>query len=274
MSRWNAVYASWVLDLRRARLRREEARALERVGKSFRAAAPPDAVAAPVAEASAAVGALEERQRTLAQRLAESLEADRRDYRATGTSIGRALIVVRGILDRLVLRDEAWRARHALPATVAELGRRVLLDPSSSAVLPPAERQQGAEACAELQRATREREALLAPYGGEVVPRWLRAVLDELATFGSFVRNELTTRIFMRLPALAAMAAAWWVAHRFTTSSRWNWMKGEPRTGLPPQTLELLSFWLPLLAAAFVAYLMASVGRRLRKRYLDESGGR
>src|SRR5262245_1311671 len=127
MSRWNAVYESWVLDFRRARLRRDEARAVESVGKGFRATSPEaGASAASGAAGLAEVAALEERQRTLSQRLAESLEADRRDYRATGTGFGRALIVLRGILDRLVLRDEAWRARHALPGSLAQLGRAVL----------------------------------------------------------------------------------------------------------------------------------------------------
>jgi hypothetical protein len=227
-----------------------------------------------VAGALASVVELEERVRALTERLAGSLEADRRDFRATGSALGRALIVARGILDRLVLRDEAGTARRALPARQVELGRCVAADAAALERLPAADRRRVFEAGAARARAEAERRALLEPLGGSAWPAWLRAVLAELGTFGRFLREELTKKVYLRLPGLAAMGAAWWIAQRYTDSrfeTRLNHFTGEGRAGLTRGEYELLSFWLPLVVAALVAHTLAALTKRVRRRYAGES---
>lgn len=270
------MYASWELDLRIARLRREETAALAQAGRKFRTASlePGPAPSEPVAKALASVAALEEHSRALAERLASSLEADRSDYRATGSQIGRWLIVVRGILDRLVLRDETSIAKRRLPGRQSELGVRVVADAEALARLPAEDRSRWLETRTALDKAVAGRAALLAPYGGETLPAWLRGALGELRTFGAFLKDELTKKIYLRLPALAAMAAAWWVTERFASSrfeASLNHYTGLGRMGLPEGALGLLSFWLPLIVAALVAYALATVTKRVRRRYLGES---
>ena len=275
MARWKSVYAAWDLDLKLARLSREETAALAQAGRRFRTAslelAPAPSV--PVARALAGVAELEEHARALAERLAGSLEADRRDYREAGSDLSRWLIVARGILDRLVLRDEAWLARHRLPERQVELGRRVVADPTTLEYLPAEDRQRVLEVQAALARTQAERAELLAPYGGEILPAWLRIALAEVRIFAAFVKEELTKKVYLRLPTLAAMAAAWWVTQRFTSSrfeTSLNHFTGEGRTGLPEAALGLISFWLPLVVAALAAYVLSTLSKRLRRRYLGE----
>src|SRR5262245_1184407 len=275
-ARWKAAYASWELDLSIARLRREEKTALTQAGRRFRTASlePGPEPSEPVARALARVAELEEHARALAERLEGSLGADRRDYRAAGSGLGRWLIVARGILDRLVLRDEAWRARHQLPGRQAELGLRVMADGAARERPPAADRERALAASAAVERARSERAALLAPWGGHAVPAWLRKLRTELGTFAAFLQDELSKRVLLRLPALSAMAAAWWVAQHFSSSrfeSSLNHFTGEGRAGLSAAALEQLTFWLPLVAAASITYILAAVTKRVRRRYLGEA---
>lgn len=270
VARWRVVWASLELELRLRRLRRELAAAQVEVGKAFRtrveAGEPLDE---PVAGALARVAALEERERALAQRLADSLAADRRDYRAAASGVSRALIVVRGILDRLVVRDEAFVARRELPRRRGELGASALGDEHAAARLPDDVRRAADEARAALERARAERQLLLAPYGGQALPRPLALMLRELATFATFLRLELTKKFVLRLPALAAMAAGWWLARRYTSSRLPHWLTGDERSRLSEDALAQLSFWLPLVVAALAAYASFSLSRRVRQRYLE-----
>jgi hypothetical protein len=275
-ARWKALYASWELDLAIARLRREEAAARAQAGRRFRTASmePVPAPSDQVARALASVAELEEHARALTERLVASLEADRRDYRATGSEIGRALIVARGVLDRLVLRDETARARRDLPSRQAQLGTRILEDPEALARLPEEDRQRALAARAALENARAARTALLAPFGGDPLPAWMRGVLNELRDFGGYLKEELTRKIYLRLPALAAMAAAWWTTAHFTTSrfeSSLNRFTGEGRTGVSEAALEQLQFWFPLVVAALVAYVLSTLTKRLGRRYLGEA---
>ncbi len=275
LPRWRAVAANFELGVRLRGLRQAESLALERAGKCFHTVPtrPETPWAAPVADALLRVAALQEYERALAQRLAASLEADRKDYRATEANLGRWLIVVRGILDRLVVRDEAWRARRELPAHLRELGARVMADAAAAEALPADERTRAVAAQKALRDATSEREALLAPFGGQVLPNPLRLLVAEFTTFCEFVREELSKKVVLRLPAFAAMGAAWWVTHRFTSGrfeGRLNRYFGVGRTELSPEAIDWMSFWLPVLAAALVAYLLSTLTKRVRRRYLDE----
>jgi len=273
--RGKAVWASFELDLKLRRLVREELAARAEAGKAFRASVGADAtLAAPVASALARVVALEEREHTLATRLADSLAADRRDYRDARSGLGRCLIVVRGLLDRLVLRDEAWSARRALPEHHAELAARVFDDEGALARMPAEPRQRVAEARAVIESVRTERAELLAPYGGRAVPGVLAAIVRELATFGAFVREEVTKRIFLRVPALAAMAVSWWLTQRYTSSNGvQRFFSDDHRSYLSEETLSMLSFWLPVFATALVGYASWWLSRRVRSRYLGPDAG-
>lgn len=276
LRRAQVLQASLALDLRLRRLRREESAALAQAGRLFRTASVElgTAPSEPLATALAGVAELEERARVLTERLASSLEADRRDFRATGSALGRGLIVVRGILDRMVLRDEAGCARRALPARQRELGQRVAEDAGALARLPAADRERVEAARDARARAEQERATLLAPHGNHPLPPALRSLWGELRSFGALLRDELTRKVYLRLPALAAMGAAWWLTQRYTTArveSNLHRLTGEGRTGLSAGAYDLLSFALPLVVAALVAHLLAAVTRRIRRRYAGET---
>ena len=271
--RWKVVLETWRLDRELARARHTEERALAGVGRGFRQthALLSSTLPAAVGSAFARAAALEGRHQTLSARLGASLEADRQDYTDTASAWGRWLIVARGVLERLVLREEARRAQHELPAHLAELGALALGDPELAARIPAEQRSAVEEARAVLGRLERERTTLLEPYHGELVPRWLALLARELRTFSTFLWVELTKRFFLRLPALAAMTVAWWLTHAYTTSSfESNFRKatGHGRTGISEETMERLQFWLPILAAALVAYLSTHIAERVRRRYL------
>jgi hypothetical protein len=276
LPRWKVLQERLALNLRIRRLHKEETAALAQAGRLFRTGLEPStAPVGSVAEALASVIELEERARVLAERLAGSLESDRRDFRATGSALGRGLIVARGILDRLVLRDEAGTARRELPGRQIELGRRVAGDQTALAQLPAADRQRLLEARAVRARAEAERAELLAPHGSRPWPAWARTLGAELLTFTSFLRDELQKRVYLRLPALVAIAAAWWITQSYTASrfeARLNHFTGEGRAGLSPGEYELLSFGLPLVASAVVAHLLALLTRLVRRRYAGEPG--
>jgi hypothetical protein len=281
LRRWKVITTSLGLGLLIRRLRKEQTAALAQVGRLYRTSslepgsvgsepAPSDAVA----QALASVAELEERLRVLSERLAGSLEADRRDFRATGSALGRGLIVVRGVLDRLVLRDEAGCARRALPERQIELGRRLLADPAALERVEPSDRQRLLEASAARARAEAERTELLAPFGNDPLPAWMRGAWDETRTFGRLLKDELTKKVYLRVPALAAMAVAWWITQRYTDSrfeTNLNHFTGEGRAGLSSGEFELLTFWLPLVVSALVAHALAALTRRIRRRYAGES---
>jgi hypothetical protein len=150
-----------------------------------------------------------------------------------------------------------------------------MADDAARERLPAEDRERALAASAALERARNERAALLAPWGGEAFPAWLRGIRAELETFVSYLKDELSKKVLLRLPALAALAAAWWIAEHYSSSrfeTSLNHFTGEGRTGLSEAALQQLTFWLPLVAAASIAYLIAALTKRVRRRYLGEDG--
>ncbi len=271
--RWNTAFAAWRVDRQLAAARRRAASARERAGRAFRetTSTHPGSLPEPVGAALARVSALEDRRQALVSRLAASFETDRRDYTDTASAWGRWLVVVRGALDRLVLREEARRARRELPRHYLELASFALVDPELALHIPADLRSEVELARESIQRAERERAALIDPVGGEPAARWLLALRREGRTFVAFVWTELSKKLVLRLPAIGAMLVAWWIARNYTTSwveAGWHDLTGKGRKGISDAAMERMHFWLPLLAAAFVAYLSTYVSKRVRRRYL------
>jgi hypothetical protein len=101
----------------------------------------------------------------------------------------------------------------------------------------------------------------------------VRSLGNELRTFAGFLRVELKNRIFLRLPALAAMAMAWWLAHAYAESRLAEVVEDflGLRHGLSEVARDRLAFWLPLFTAALVAYGLHKLTRHVRRIYLDET---
>ncbi len=270
MSRFAAAVSAWTLRRRLERDRQSEARVLARAGAALRALGTLPTDARPdVVEAWRSAVDFEARRTGLEARLAASLEADRSDF-AAARALGRALVIGRGVLERLRLREWQWRERRLEPAALADLGRKGLECPMASAAVPAPDRLELESVRARIQAAERSLAECVAPYGGEPLPRWLRVALDELLHVVGALREQVQRKFLLRLPALAAVLCAWWLARRYTASgleSTWHDLTGEGRAGLSPKTLERLRFWLPLCAGALTAYLASVVSRLVHKRY-------
>jgi hypothetical protein len=271
MSRVHAAWSSCLLGLRLSGERREERNALVAAGAALAAAGNvPRDQSAELAAALDAARVSEARHTALESRLEESLARDRADYRAAGSELARWLAITRGVVERWWVREELRSGRASREQRLVELARLALETPAASAVLPAAERVEYERARAAVEGTERERGALHAAHGGDPRPRWLRGVAGELALFSRSLRAELARKFLLRLPALAAMLAAWWLTRTYTSSTveaAWHDLTGAGRAGLSRRTLAKLEFWLPLLAAALAAYASATVARRVRRRY-------
>lgn len=215
---------------------------------------------------AAALAARDELERWRA-RLSTSLDQDRADY-AIASRSGRLLVVARGMLDRSVVRARVRHCEEALREARVELGRTALERCRRGA---PATGQ--ADLVLEIRAARdqasaarRAREELLAPYGGEQDPAWLREALS----CGRFLARESRSKLAPRLPALAGVAIGWWIGRRFSSSrleEGLGWLGLSDKRAVSEETLGLLRFWGPIAAAALCAYCCAFAAGRIRKRY-------
>ncbi len=207
---------------------------------------------------------------------AESLEQDRADY-PSASSWAKPVVVARGLLARLVLRDRARRIGNALRPLHRALGAASLdgrLEAPDGAARPePAGlAREIAEQRRDIEAAEAERLRLLAPWGGKALPDWAHRVLNEGLAIGTAVGKEARVRLLPRLPGLVGLLAGWWVAHAFT-ASYWDRLtdgfglrRGGPKV-VSAETYRSLQFWVPLLAAAICAYLGSRLSASLERRY-------
>jgi hypothetical protein len=198
--------------------------------------------------------------------VAASLERDRADYAAVRPAL-RLVVVVRGIAQRIVLREHVRAARRECDAASERLGEAAL-DLGIDA--PAAERIRSLRA--EAQALEARRAALLAPYGGSPVPRFVLRVGREL----SHLARAALGQIVPRLPAIAGMVAGWWVVSTFTDSrlgaALHSWGIGSgPQHYLDADTFESLRFWLPASAAAICSYGGSRLRALVRARYGAEA---
>jgi len=208
--------------------------------------------------------------------LAASLEQDRADY-PPASSWAKPVVVARGLLARLVLRDRARRLGNVLRPLHRALGAASLgnrLEAPNGTTRPEAAglAREIAEQRRDLEAAEAERLRLLAPWGGKALPDWAHRVLNEGLAIGVAIGKEARVRLLPRLPGLVGLGAGWWVAHAFT-ASYWDRLtdgvglrRGGP-TVVSADTYRSLQFWVPLLAAAICAYLGSRLSASVERRY-------
>ena len=266
LDRIAAAFVSWKLDFRIGRARRAERAALRILGGAL--------------AGSAAVGRLvdEVRRRGHAEdhlqtALRASLEEDRADF-ASASTRARPFVVIRGVAARAVLRDRIRAARRAREETRERLGKAAL-DGSTNVSREPFVADafvRARDARADLSALVAERAALLAPFGGSAWPDWMHGAGREISALAGALLRVLGGQFIPRLPAVAGLAAGWWVAATFTDSqlvaTLHSWGIGHgPRWAVSSETFEAMRFWFPIAAAAVCAYLGNRFGARIRARY-------
>jgi hypothetical protein len=257
-NRVRAAFESARLSRASRRVRAAEQLALRELGASITNAPR----AGPLADVARRRKALEAAR----AEVAASLERNRADYASVRPAL-RLVVVLRGIAHRIVLREHVRAARVECDSASERLGEAAL-DLGIDA--PAAERIRSLRGEARALEA--RRAALLAPYGGSPVPRFLRRGGAEVGHLG----RALLDQIVPRLPAIAGMVAGWWVVSTFTDSrlgaTLHSWGIGDgPVRYLDADTYASLRFWLPASAAAICSYGGARLRSLVRARYRAEA---
>jgi hypothetical protein len=218
--------------------RRQERRALEKLGESL--------------PKGARVAALDEALRAIEAQVAASLQRDRDEYTDV-RAWARPLVVLRGLLDRVVLRERARRCRAERRSACVLLAQESLPHAQGSAA-----------------DAARAANAACATAVGALAP--LPLPMREAGHFAGYLLREARGQILPRIPALAGLAVGWWIGQTFTDSrlsaTLHGWGIGSgPRHAVQGETLRAMRFWLPLLAAALSSYAGSRLGALLKTRY-------
>jgi hypothetical protein len=261
-----AAFVSWKLEWSIGRARRKERVALRILGGAL--------------AGSAAVGRLVDEVRSrghaedhLQTALRGSVEEDRADF-ASASARARPFVVIRGVAARAVLRDRLRAARRAREETRERLGRAALdgsANVSREAFVADA-LVRAREARARFSALVTERAALLAPFGGSAWPDWMHGAGRETSALAAAFIRVLRSQFVPRLPAVAALAAGWWVAATFTDSqlvaTLHSWGIGQgPRWAVSTESFEAMRFWFPIGAAAICSYLGNRFAGSIRARY-------
>ncbi len=266
-ARFHAQLHEVRLDLRERKLRHRERLALRRrgeeVARAGAVAAGSDAVPLLIRE----IAECERRASALAAELGASLDADRADVCAVAAGVKPA-VVLRGLCTRLVLRHRQSLERRALQERLEALG--ALATGSAESGAGPLGGEVGVVR-GELTAVASEREGWGAPYGGRALPQWTAGAGAEGILFGRAVLAQLRAHLLPKAPALAGLAAGWWIANTYTDSYLRSGLRslglgsGGTRV-VSSSTYEAMTFWLPLLAAALCAYLGERLGSYYRRR--------
>ena len=181
-----------------------------------------------------------------------SLARDKADW-AVLPGYVRPLVVLRGMLDRAVLRALRRQAEKTRADAQFELAKAAL----ESARGPVGDIARSASAAA---RAAAE--------AVEPLPRALR----EAHHFSAYLWKEARGQLVPRAPALIGLGVGWLIAQTFTDSQltaqlhAWGFGQG-PRHAVRSETLHAMNFWLPLLAAALSSYAGSRLAAALKSRY-------
>jgi hypothetical protein len=208
---------------------------------------------------------------TLDEAMQASLDKDRRDY-ARASQLMRWIVVARGILDRWILRDRVRHHRHERDRLTQELGLLAVdgAHPDLAAALPDSLRESFARGRTAADAAQRERAALLAPYQGSLLPAWMAEAVKDTRPLMHHILEQFTRRLFLRVPAIGALLAGWWLVHTYTDSTfesiQHNLGLGG-RAHMSPGLLKFLRFFVPLLAAAVCAYAVNIIAVMVQRKY-------
>jgi hypothetical protein len=254
---------------RASRARREEARLLTRLGEEVAAAQ--TALKGNVQIAAAEVGVHDDRLAQIDAEFEMSLRADRTDYTAVSAWV-RPIVIARGFAVRSVLRHRrrvAWKERCAACQRLGVVALEGSVDYYGAAALL-ATRARVARGRADSAQA--EAARLLEPFGGAILPPAAHRVVREVWELGKAAAKEFRGHVAPRVPALGGLAAGWWVANTFTDSHFSAMLHGlglgsGPRRAVDSETLQALSFWLPILAAAVCSYAGNRISALIRSRY-------
>lgn len=269
----------WTVALEARRLRLEAERA-ERRERELLAAMGEEAGTLPGefvehaldTQALAQLRATESKLVAVETRLARSLDVDRDDYE-TASKSARGWIVLRGICERMALRDRRKLTRLELVERRIELGRAIDVAAARAGTTSDAGHHRELAETRTRARAARERrDLLLQPYDGKPLPPWAAALMIEAPKFTLYVVKELRSKFLPRLPVVAAMLATWWITRMFTDSQAETWMtqlglRDGASWKVSSETMERLRFWVPLLAAATCGWATEYLGRRIHARY-------
>jgi len=262
-----AIVGSWKLGWKIVSARRADRNAALILGRAL--------------SGSSAVGRLVDEVRTrghaqehLDTALRASFEEDRADF-ATASQWARPFVIVRGVAARVVLQDRLRMSLRTRDEALERLGRAALdglvKAPREPFVVDAMNRARDARA--RLSGFATHRATLLEPFGGSLLPDWTVALGREISAFGASVVRVLGNQFVPRLPALAGLAAGWWVTSTFTDShfaaTLHSWGIGDgPTWAVSSETFDRLQFWLPIAAAAVCSYLGNRFAKRLRARYV------
>jgi hypothetical protein len=258
------------------RAERREARALERAGallhRTF--ARRSDEEKGASLSLFAKLAEIDQRADSLRASLETSLANDRRDF-AEASELARWAVILRGVLDRVALRERARRADRERTSVERALGL-MAFDGNHAALRSAVPESLAAEieaARGEAAAASVLEKQICEPYGGEPLPKWMSAVARETRAFARHVWRQLSGKIFLRAPAIAGLFAGWWIARTFTDSALESVIHDVGlggRRGVSPTTMSWLSFWLPLFAAAACSYLGGFLAARVLRRYAPQ----
>jgi hypothetical protein len=179
------------------------------------------------------------------------------------------VVIARGICARAVLHHRAARARRALGPRHEALGALAV----TGAVGATGEGGDVHAARESLVRLRLERERRLASFGETAHPAWARHAAVESAGLARALLAQLRAALVPKAPALAGMAVGWWIANTYTDSHVRSALRsvgiGSGGTHVVSgSTFKMMSFWLPLVAAAVCAYL----GERMMRSYRNRHG--
>jgi hypothetical protein len=279
LARYSAAFRAWMLGRRIAQLRKREEAALARGGAEL---------------AAVALSSEDEAVRALLHRLdaarvnASALDGDgarfaaqdRVDYAAAGRW-GRVCVVARGLASAGVLRGQRRRAHAALRAIHAELARTAL-DGSHADLasrMPSAAAAEIETIRRRIDADTRDREECTAAWNGRPLPGWAESTIEHTVGFGRFVVLALRSKLVPRLPALAGLLVAWWIAHSFTDDMLTAQIDriaatlgiGRQSGQMSQETRARLLFWLPLIATAGCGYALHLFTRWTQRRFGAET---
>lgn len=267
--RWRAAVSALRARYAARLARRDEGRALAALGELVAGAAAGEG-ARPGCEL-VELEASDALVRALEGEIARSLAEDRADY-AQASSWIRPVVIARGLAARAVVRDRLRRARRLRSAACARAGEAMLDDAPSVNGAAGALAEDVRAARARAAAATLDAERLLAPFGGAVVPAPVCHVGREVTALGGSLAKELRGHLLPRVPALVGLAVGWWVASTFTDSHLSAMLHGlgigsGPRRAVSAETYRMMSFWLPVVAAALCSYAGARLRNLVRSRY-------